>query len=129
MGTLRGSQGYLDHKTLPPPQSYSRPMPRPLWWSKGGGAVSYERGTPEPIVQAGSVPGSSSVSHGLVSSIRRNRKLISMESSANPSTSGVKRPASPSEAELGTQAHSVGLLGAGHTRDLLPSEAGTTNTA
>ena len=25
---------------------YSRNMPRALWWSYGGGAVSYERGTP-----------------------------------------------------------------------------------
>ena len=25
---------------------YSRTMPRVLWWSEGGGAVSYERGTP-----------------------------------------------------------------------------------
>ena len=25
---------------------YSRPMPRPLWWSSEGGAVPYERGTP-----------------------------------------------------------------------------------
>ena len=25
---------------------YSRTMPRVLWWSEGGGAVSHERGTP-----------------------------------------------------------------------------------
>ena len=25
---------------------YSRIMPRVLWWSSGGGALSYERGTP-----------------------------------------------------------------------------------
>ena len=29
---------------------YSRPMPRALWWSKGGGVVFYERGT--PVVRA-----------------------------------------------------------------------------
>ena len=27
---------------------YSRTMPRALWWPWGGGAVSYERGTPVP---------------------------------------------------------------------------------
>jgi len=27
---------------------YRRTIPRVLWWSWGGGAVSYERGTPEP---------------------------------------------------------------------------------
>ena len=26
---------------------YRRSIPRVLWWSSGGGAVSYERGTPE----------------------------------------------------------------------------------
>ena len=30
---------------------YSRTIPRVLWWSWGGGAVSYERGTPVlPVV-------------------------------------------------------------------------------
>ena len=31
-------------RNCPPLGPYSRPMPRPLWWSWGGGAVSYERG-------------------------------------------------------------------------------------
>ena len=42
-----GTEGYLAQKETPPPIGpYSRPMPRALWWSSGGGAVSYERGTP-----------------------------------------------------------------------------------
>ena len=31
---------------------YSRNVPRALWWSQGGGAVSYERGTSVPVAVA-----------------------------------------------------------------------------
>jgi len=31
---------------------YSRTMPRLLWWPRGGGAVSYERGTPVGVDRA-----------------------------------------------------------------------------
>ena len=40
-------QGYLAHKKHP--SSDSRTIQRVLWWSWGGGAVSYERGTPAPV--------------------------------------------------------------------------------
>ena len=30
---VESSQGYLADKKLPTPRPYSRPMPRPLWWS------------------------------------------------------------------------------------------------
>jgi hypothetical protein len=33
-------------KTRTPLEPYSRHMPRALWWPLGGGAVSFERGTP-----------------------------------------------------------------------------------
>jgi len=33
---------------------YSRHMPRALWWSLGGGAVSHERGTPVSTGQVAS---------------------------------------------------------------------------
>ena len=40
-------QGYLVHKKDTPLLGpYSTTMPRVLWWSLGGGAISYERGTP-----------------------------------------------------------------------------------
>ena len=39
-------RGTLQIKNSAPPGPYSRTMPRALWWSYGGGAVSYERGTP-----------------------------------------------------------------------------------
>ena len=43
-------QGYLAHKNPPPLLGpYSRTIPRVLWWSNGGGAVSYEQGTPVEI--------------------------------------------------------------------------------
>ena len=37
--------------------SYSRSMPRALWWWQGGGAVSYERGTPVHESRTTSFPG------------------------------------------------------------------------
>ena len=43
VGWYRGTSLIRKHPTLGP---YSRPMPRALWWALGGGAVSYERGTP-----------------------------------------------------------------------------------
>ena len=39
-------QGYLAHKKQRPQGAHSRNMPRALWRPYGGGAVSYERGTP-----------------------------------------------------------------------------------
>ena len=39
-------QGYLAHKKHPLLGPYSRNIPKVLWWSWVGGAVSYERGTP-----------------------------------------------------------------------------------
>ena len=40
-------QGYLAHKkTHLPLGPYGRTVPRALWWSQGGSAFSYERGTP-----------------------------------------------------------------------------------
>ena len=41
---LKRAQGYLAHKKQRPPRTLQ--MPRALWWSWGGGAVSCERGTP-----------------------------------------------------------------------------------
>ena len=35
-------------RNTPLPGPYIRAIPRVLWWSGGGGAVSYERGTPAP---------------------------------------------------------------------------------
>ena len=50
-GGYRGTSLISD---CPSPGPYSRPMPRPLWWSLEGGAVSYERGTPvSPVMDAG----------------------------------------------------------------------------
>ena len=40
----RALQGYLAHKTQRPPRTLET-MPRAPRWSRGGGAVSYERGT------------------------------------------------------------------------------------
>ena len=37
-------RGYLAHKKQPPLGPYSRDMPRPLWWSQGGGAALRREG-------------------------------------------------------------------------------------
>ena len=49
-----GVQGYLACKKHPPRRSLQQHMPRAIWWSRGWGAVSYERGTPvaEPYKRA-----------------------------------------------------------------------------
>ena len=50
--------GYFAHEKKRPLGPYSRTMPRALWWSQGGGALSYERGTPVavPCVRESPIP-------------------------------------------------------------------------
>ena len=47
--SYRSYRGTLFIRNTPLLGTYSRTMPRALWWSLGGGAISYERGTPVPV--------------------------------------------------------------------------------
>ena len=48
----RGDRGTSLIRNSAPLEPYSRNMPRALWWSQGGGTVSYERGTPAGVLRA-----------------------------------------------------------------------------
>ena len=43
-------RGTLLKRNHPPLRPYTRPVPRAPWWTQGGGAVAYERGTPVTLI-------------------------------------------------------------------------------
>ena len=55
---------------------HSRTMPRTLWWSWVGGAVSYERGTPVPARWSTTLSSEANLPHTIIFRALRGENLI-----------------------------------------------------